>query len=100
MRRRRFRADLEMRHSSSGKAPSAVARRQIAKALEALEDRSPSDQVIHDARKELKKARATLRLLRDALGDTVYRRENEAYGNGRKALAVAQADRTAAKLHE
>jgi CHAD domain-containing protein len=34
------------------------------------------DEAIHEARKSLKKARAALRLLRDGLSDTAYRREN------------------------
>jgi CHAD domain-containing protein len=35
-----------------------------------------SDKIIHAARKEMKRARAALRLLRPALGDPVYRRAN------------------------
>jgi hypothetical protein len=37
---------------------------------------SISDERAHDARKQLKEARAALRVLRAELGDTVYRREN------------------------
>src|SRR5439155_102761 len=45
--------------------------------LEALGDSDePSDDAVHDARKELKNARAGLRLVRDALGGRVYRRED------------------------
>ena len=80
-------AELD-RSESATKSARRIARKQIAEALEALEDRSPSDQVIHDARKELKKARATLRLLRDALGDPVYRRENEALRDAARPLSA------------
>lgn len=77
-------------HRSESAARSArhIARRQIAKAIEALESRSPSDQVVHDARKELKRARATLRLLRDAIGNRAYRRENEALRDAARPLSV------------
>jgi CHAD domain-containing protein len=53
-----------------------IARAHVAQALESLERKSPSDEDIHTARKELKRARATLRLLREAIGDTAYRRTN------------------------
>lgn len=52
-------------------------RRHIAGALQALkaEDKLSDDQ-IHDARKALKRARASLRLLRDGVGKPSYVREN------------------------
>ncbi len=77
-------------HRSESGARSArhIARKQIADALEALESRSPSDQTVHDARKEMKRARATLRLLRDAMGDKAYRRENEALRDAARPLSV------------
>ncbi|HEY4209972.1 MAG TPA: CHAD domain-containing protein [Steroidobacteraceae bacterium] len=53
-----------------------IARAQMEKAIEALESQTLSDENVHVARKELKKARATLRLLRPALGKTLYTREN------------------------
>lgn len=53
-----------------------IARSQIEKALDALGARALSDERVHVARKELKKARGTLRLLRPALGDSLYAREN------------------------
>jgi CHAD domain-containing protein len=36
-------------------------------------------EAIHEARKDIKKIRSALRLVRDALGDDVWRRENEHY---------------------
>src|SRR4051794_31867359 len=54
-----------------------ILRKQVGKALEALNTDGPlADEVVHDARKRLKKARALLRLLREALGPRIYRREN------------------------
>ena len=50
---------------------------EIAAALEALwERRRPNDESMHEVRKDLKRARAALRLLRDAVGDAAYEREN------------------------
>jgi len=70
---------FELSRSEAGtRAVRRITRQQIAKALEALEGRTLSDEDVHAARKDLKKARAALRLLRDALGKTVYNRENTA----------------------
>jgi CHAD domain-containing protein len=55
-----------------------IAWKQVAKALEALDGKTVSDEDVHTARKDLKKARATLRLLRDALGNPTYNKENRA----------------------
>ena len=57
----------------------ACAREQMLGAVAELE--RPGDdpaKAVHQARKHLKKARALLRLVRSELGDTAYRRENEA----------------------
>ena len=64
-----------------------VARAQIEKALDALGGRALSDDRVHVARKEIKKARATLRLLRAALGDSVYTRENSALRDAARPLS-------------
>ena len=56
--------------------------------MEALQNGSSSDEALHDARKELKRARATLRLLRDAIGDRAYRRENEALRDAARPLSA------------
>ena len=53
-----------------------IARQRISKALDSIQGSKVSDRDVHAARKELKKARATLRLLRDSLGDSKYKREN------------------------
>lgn len=48
---------------------------------------------VHDARKALKRLRATVRLSRDAVGDEIYERENVAYRNaGRRLSASREAD--------
>lgn len=64
-----------------------IARAQIEKALDALGGRALSDERVHVARKEMKKARASLRLLRPALGDAVYRRENAALRDAARPLS-------------
>lgn len=65
-----------------------VARAQIEKAVEALGGgRTLSDERVHKARKELKKARATLRLLRPVLGDAIYTRENAALRDAARPLS-------------
>lgn len=68
---------LELSHKRSGtRGARRIARKQIAEAVQALGNGIPSDEAVHTARKELKKARATLRLLRSALGKKRYRAEN------------------------
>jgi CHAD domain-containing protein len=47
--------------------------RQLASAIAELDGNDPN---VHGARKQLKRARATLRLLRPAIGEDCYRREN------------------------
>lgn len=56
--------------------------------MEALAGRAISDRRVHEARKELKKARATLRLLRPALGDSVYVRENTTLRDAARPLSA------------
>jgi CHAD domain-containing protein len=63
-------------------------RRQLGRALSELRPRSPvSDASVHEARKELKRARATLRLLRDAIGDARYRRANRRLRDAARPLS-------------
>jgi CHAD domain-containing protein len=63
-----------------------IARGRVEAALQALEGDRVSDSSIHEARRELKKARATLRLLRDALGESTYKRENAAIRDAARPL--------------
>src|SRR5262245_2654933 len=63
-------------------------RAQIDRALRFLGSTDPAD--IHRARKQLKSARATLRLLRPAIGDGRYRRENVAARAAARKLSHAR----------
>jgi len=67
------------------------AREQLADAVEQLED-AAEDPVtaVHEARKDLKKTRALLRLVRPALGRKAYRRENDALRDIGLALSGAR----------
>jgi CHAD domain-containing protein len=64
-----------------------IARRQVKSALQKLGRKATSDRAVHSARKELKKARATLRLLRDALGRSTYKKENAALRDAARPLS-------------
>lgn len=62
----------------------------VAGAGDALHKKRISDANIHDARKQLKKSRAALRLLRDSIGEIAYRRENTALRDAARPLGVAR----------
>jgi CHAD domain-containing protein len=64
-----------------------IARAHIGNALEAIQVKKPSAEHVHTARKELKKARAALRLLRGAVGDRQYKRENVALRDAARPLS-------------
>jgi CHAD domain-containing protein len=53
-----------------------ILRKQIDNAHEALAGKRVTDRAVHTARKCIKKARSTLRLIRDAISDGAYRHEN------------------------
>lgn len=60
-----------------GNPAASLLHATVGEALRQLTSARPvSDEAIHEARKNLKKARAALRLLRDGMGDAAYRREN------------------------
>lgn len=65
----------------------------IAQAAAALNNKKVTDTDIHSARKQLKKARAALRLLRDAIGQIAYRRENAALRDTARPLGAARDSR-------
>ena len=69
----------------------------IETAVNAIRSREPSDKQIHSARKELKRARADLRLLRHTVGQTAYARENAALRDAARPLSGV---RDAAVLRE
>jgi CHAD domain-containing protein len=64
-----------------------IARHQVESALEILGRTSSTDLAVHAARKELKKARATLRLLRDVLGTSTFKKENAALRDAARPLS-------------
>jgi CHAD domain-containing protein len=55
-----------------------IATKQVEKAIKELSatDELGVDEVVHQARKRLKKTRAVIRLVRDTLGSTTYKQEN------------------------
>jgi hypothetical protein len=59
-------------------------------AARALGSSRPSEVDVHDARKEIKKSRAALRLLRGAMAETTYRREDAALRGAARALNAAR----------
>ncbi len=69
-----------------------VARGQIDLASERLDGGADADEAVHEARKAFKRLRALVRLARDSLGDTAYRRENVAFRDaGRRLSGVRDA---------
>jgi CHAD domain-containing protein len=68
-----------------------IFQQQTSGALELLSRKKKlSDAEVHAARKELKKARATLRLLRDGLSERVYARENATLRDAARPLSAAR----------
>lgn len=61
--------------------------RYVEAAVKAIRARRPSDTEIHRARKVLKRARANLRLLRDAVGKAAYTHENAALRDAARPLS-------------
>ena len=75
-----------LRRIARGRIDHAVAE------LRGETDGSPAD-AVHEARKDMKKLRALLRLARDELGEDVYRRENECFRDAARRLSgVRDAD--------
>ena len=66
-----------------------IVRRETKKALKLLgSGRQPRDVAVHDARKQIKKARAALRLIRKPLGERRYRRANEGLRDAARPLGA------------
>lgn len=63
---------------------------QVDEAVEAVSGKRVTAKEIHAARKSLKKARATLRLMRPAISDVAYRRENAALRDAARPLSAAR----------
>jgi CHAD domain-containing protein len=78
--------------------PEGIARiayGRIDHALDELRGKTKSnrDEAVHEARKDMKKLRSLLRLVRDEIGDEVYRRENDNFRDAARQLSgVRDAD--------
>jgi CHAD domain-containing protein len=83
-----------------------IARGRIDHAIDELEGRTGSspEEAVHEARKDMKKLRAVVRLVRAEIGDNVYRRENACFRDaGQELSGVRDADvmlATLAKLEQ
>ncbi len=66
-----------------------IARGRVDAALDQLREHSKADlpSAVHDVRKDMKKLRAVLRLVRDELGDKRYRVENARYRDAARLLS-------------
>ncbi len=83
--------DSKLKQKESGThGARRITRRRIKSALRTLRPSQSDDTSIHAARKELKKARATLRLLRDAVGRKTYKKENAALRDAARPLSAAR----------
>lgn len=61
---------------------------QTDEALAGLRSLEPNlDEAIHEARKRFKECRAVMRLVRDEIGEDIYKRENVAYRDAGRALS-------------
>lgn len=83
--------DSKLKRGESGThGARRITRQRIKSALRSLGPNQTDDSSVHAARKDLKKARATLRLLRDALGKTTYKTENTALRDAARPLSEAR----------
>jgi CHAD domain-containing protein len=76
--------------SAATKEASKILRRQIDKALDSLKKQRISDVRIHRARKQIKMARATVRLLRSGLSGKQYRHANNELRDAARPLSEAR----------
>jgi CHAD domain-containing protein len=81
-----------LRHTKSGtKEVQRLLGHHLDQALKALQESQPlSDTAVHSARKQLKKGRADLRLLRKALGSRTYSSENAALRDVARPLTAVR----------
>jgi len=63
---------------------------QLDEAIAGLKRRNRTDQTVHEVRLELKRARATLRLLRKCIGVDAYRRENASMRDAARPLTTVR----------
>jgi len=83
----RFKRDEDLAHGVR-----RIALGRVEKALRQLapEQDGHSASAVHDARKELKKLRALLRLVREELGEESYREENDRYRDIAREMAASR----------
>src|ERR1700757_2487593 len=79
-----------------------IARKEIKTIVEHLEGQRGEDEgrAVHEARKDLKKMRALLRLVRDQLGEEVYQRETRDFREVGRALSPRRDAQVLAKTLE
>jgi CHAD domain-containing protein len=77
------------RGEKPAEAVARIARGRLDDALERLRDGLDEDvgAAVHETRKDLKKTRAVLRLVRDRVGEETYRRENSRFRYAAQTLA-------------
>jgi CHAD domain-containing protein len=85
-------ADQDRSYRLKRKEPVAAGVRRIAlgridDAVEHLRGEGDPVEAVHEARKDTKKLRSLLRLVRPALGDEIYRRENERFRDAARLLS-------------
>jgi CHAD domain-containing protein len=82
------------RKEGTGEGLARIATGRAEKALERLEDLGPGDPelaiAVHGVRKDMKKLRTILRLLRDELGESRYEEENRRYREAAGALSATR----------
>ena len=72
-----------------GRGIQRIAKKEIEAVIEHLAQRRIQDEgrSLHEARKNLKKVRATLRLVREQLGERIYQQENQNFREAARALS-------------
>jgi len=68
-----------------------IVRKEIDKCLKSLRAKTASDETIHEVRKRFQKVRAILKLVRGAIGDKVYERENTCFRDAAAVRATGHA---------
>jgi CHAD domain-containing protein len=78
------------RSEPTGEGLRRIALGRLEHALNQLREGDRQAEAVHEARKDLKKVRAVLRLLRSRLGDQLYRSENQAFRDTGRLLSGAR----------
>jgi len=69
-----------------------IVRKQLGNAQKGMTEphQGPRDEVVHDARKALKRVRAVLRLARPVVGEKAFQRENTCFRDGARPLTAVR----------